>query len=713
MKKWNLINKILVGVWVMFAMTLAYAGAPLWTVKPLPLTATTLNISANGIATVKYQVTNQSRKSHLLVMTAIPGITQVTTAGDCPSPFNLAYQQSCTLTLQVNGSSLTGNVIGGPIVCQQGNTMQCYRPGPMHQLNITLTPKPPITAPGAPTRVTATAGNAQAAVSWTAPNDGGSPITSYTVTSTPAGGSCTVSGTTAHCTNLTNGTSYTFAAYATNALGNGPSVNSNAVTPRVPATVPGAPTGLAATARNTEVTVNWTAPSDGGSPITSYTVTPTPAGGACSVLGTKANCTGLTNGTSYTFAVYASNVLGNGPSANSNAVTPSMPATVPRVPTGIAATAGNTEATVNWTAPSDGGSPITSYTVTPTPADGACTISGATAHCTGLTNGTSYTFAIYASNALGNGPSANSNAVTPSVPATVPGAPTGVTATAGNTEAAVSWTAPSNGGSPITSYTVTSTPLGGSCAVSGGGTTAHCTDLTNSTSYTFAVYATNALGDGPSANSSPVTPTVNSYIVTPSGDGNETITPNSAQTVIYGTTQAFSVTAHTGYTLSTTVGGDCPTGSWSGNTYTTGAVTGNCSVSFSSSLEQFTVTASGDSHVTPSPITQQINYNETGTITLTVASGYTAAIASNSCGGTLSGNTFTTGAVTTNCSVSFSSSLEQFTVTASGDTNVTPSPITQQINYNATGTITLTVAPGYTAAIASNSCGGSLSGNTF
>ena len=126
MKRWNLINQILVGAWAMLAMTLAYAGAPLWTIKPL--SPTTLNVSANGIATVKYQVTNQSRKSHLLVMTSIPGITQVTTAGDCPSPFNLAYQQSCTLTLQVNGSLLTGNVIGGPIVCQQGTTLQCYRP---------------------------------------------------------------------------------------------------------------------------------------------------------------------------------------------------------------------------------------------------------------------------------------------------------------------------------------------------------------------------------------------------------------------------------------------------------------------------------------------------------------------------------------------------------------------------------------------------------
>ncbi|BCT76545.1 hypothetical protein SCMU_23870 [Sinomonas cyclohexanicum] len=100
------------------------------------------------------------------------------------------------------------------------------------------------------------------------------------------------------------------------------------------ATVPGAPTGVAASPGNGGATVSWTAPSDGGSQITSYTVTPYSGGAAqkaTTVIGTppatSAQITGLANGTSYTFTVSATNAIGTGPtSAASNAVTPSTTA---------------------------------------------------------------------------------------------------------------------------------------------------------------------------------------------------------------------------------------------------------------------------------------------------------------------------------------------------------------------------------------------------
>ena len=65
---------------------------------------------------------------------------------------------------------------------------------------------------------------------------------------------------------------------------------------------------------------------------------------------------------------------------------------------------------MNWTAPSNGGSAITSYTITPY----VGTTAQATTTITGLTNGTTYTFKISATNAIGTGPqSAVSNAVKP------------------------------------------------------------------------------------------------------------------------------------------------------------------------------------------------------------------------------------------------------------------------------------------------------------
>ncbi len=121
-----------------------------------------------------------------------------------------------------------------------------------------------------------------------------------------------------------------------------------------------------------------------------------------------------TAGTGASTVWLLSTVVFNGANQSSNA-------TAPGAPTNVSATAGDATATVSWTAPSNGGSPITSYTVTPyigstaqtpTVVNGTPPVTNATVN--GLTNGTAYTFTVTATNGVGTGPaSAASNSVTP------------------------------------------------------------------------------------------------------------------------------------------------------------------------------------------------------------------------------------------------------------------------------------------------------------
>ena len=413
----------------------------------------------------------------------------------------------------------------------------------------------PFTVPDAPTGVSGVPGNAQATVSWTAPaNTGSSAITGYTVTAIGgSGGSCSAvaPATTCVMTALTNGTAYTFTVLATNAAGNSAaSAPSASVTPF---TVPDAPTGVTAASGNAQATVSWAAPaSNGGSAITSYTVTALGgSGGTCTTSGTSCAVTGLTNGTAYTFTVKATNAAGDSvASAPSASVTPF---TVPDAPTGVTATAANGQATVSWTAPANtGGSTITGYTVTAIGGSGGtCAAVAPATSCvvSSLTNGTAYTFTVKATNAAGDSvASAPSASVTPM---TVPDAPTGVSATAANGQATVSWTAPANtGGSPLTGYTVTASN-GATCTATPPTTNCVVTGLTNGTAYTFTVVATNTAGSSAaSAPSASVTPaTVPGAPTAVSG------VPGNAQvTVSWVAPVSTGGSAITGYTV-TAIGG--------------------------------------------------------------------------------------------------------------------------------------------------------------
>ena len=373
---------------------------------------------------------------------------------------------------------------------------------------------PPSTAPSPPTDVVVQANaDGTAAVSWTTPGStGNSPILNYNVGISPVCPTCAGTSSTTTSTiisGLTPGTYYVFSLTATNANGTSdPSLSSSSI---VIPTVPDVPTLVSAVANlDGSVSVNWTPPSARGSAITGYSITPTPGCLTCTGLTSLLPTTvinGLTTGSTYTFTVAATNLLGSGAaSAASNSI---LIPTVPGAPTAVtASSAANRQSVVTWTAPaSNGGSAITGYTVTSTPGGFTCTTSGTSCAVTGLTNGTSYTFKVTAVNVLGIGiTSAPSNSA---VPSAVSSAPTGATATAGNASATVSWTAPTTtGGAAISGYTVTSSTGNFKCTTPGA-TSCTVTGLTNGTAYTFSVVAGNASGNSVASAAS--------NIVTPSG----------------------------------------------------------------------------------------------------------------------------------------------------------------------------------------------------
>lgn len=208
----------------------------------------------------------------------------------------------------------------------------------------------------------------------------------------------------------------------------------------------------------------------------------------------------------------------------------------PGAPTIGSATALDASINITFTAPvSNGGAAITTYTATCTSSDGGVTNSGARVASpitvSGLTNTKLYTCAVTATNSAGTGAaSAASNAVTPTAGAvaTAPGAPTIGTATAGNTNIGVAFTAPaSNGGAAITAYNATCTSSNGGIegTASGAASPVWVAALTNNKNYTCTVTAVNSAGAGPSSAPSndvmPVAPTA------PGAPTGVTVTPGS------------------------------------------------------------------------------------------------------------------------------------------------------------------------------------------
>ena len=264
-----------------------------------------------------------------------------------------------------------------------------------------------------------------AAVSWTAPaSNGGAGISKYTVTSSTGSKTCTSTSTlpatpatTCTVTGLTNGTNYTFTVTATNASGTSAASVAGPVGGVVPSAVPATPSAptVAVAGLNGQANDHLDRPEQRG--LHPHPVHPDPDSGLLRLHRSDrdrepSDCVdhrgGLTNGTSYTFTLVATN--GDGNSAASSASTAAVVG-IPAAPTGSHdpvhqhLRAGLGQLDGRRPRPR---APITGYTLTPSPACSACTgltVSGSPAATSttvgGLTNGTSYTFTVKATNASG------------------------------------------------------------------------------------------------------------------------------------------------------------------------------------------------------------------------------------------------------------------------------------------------------------------------
>jgi hypothetical protein len=414
-------------------------------------------------------------------------------------------------------------------------------------------------APLAPTDVTATGNDdGTATVSWSAPNDGGYPITGYTITPYSNGGALTqpsityspTSATSATVSGLPLGGTYTFTVNASNADGAGPQSSPSAPA-TIPALPPGAPTNVTADSYQGIVSVQFYAPTDqGDSPLTGLTINAYDANGdfvESQSVGTNEGSvqfTDLTATDTYTFTAVATNGSGNGPASQPSAPVAVVPP-APGFPASVMATSpAPGTADVTWTQATDtDGAPVTSYTVTAVDetnsANGGQSVTTAdgnteSSELTGLTEGDFYYFTVAATTAGGTSNANSSSPVT--IVGDPPGAPTDVSSETNSAQSAqVAWEPPTNHDYiPATSYTVvavdsTNAANGGQSVTTGGSTyDTTVSGLTGGDAYTFEVIANNAYGAGPAVSTAPVTPyaapSAPQFVsATPNSDGSVTV----------------------------------------------------------------------------------------------------------------------------------------------------------------------------------------------
>ena len=237
--------------------------------------------------------------------------------------------------------------------------------------------------PATPLLAAVVMANHSATITWLRPNDGGSPILGYTVTSTPGGQTCSTDGPdelSCTVTGLTNGVNYTFTVMARNAVGNSPAPSpgqggpgegtgpGTSIGTGTPGTPPGPVTGVDPTpdpADGTRVTLRWL-PAASELPIIGYRATAQPGDQSCTTEGAlSCTITGLTPGMNYSFTVVAINGVGS----SDPSVPVNLPPALTAITPGHGPTVGGTQVTITGVALAEttavvfGDTPAVSFTI--------------------------------------------------------------------------------------------------------------------------------------------------------------------------------------------------------------------------------------------------------------------------------------------------------------------------------------------------------------
>ncbi len=394
-------------------------------------------------------------------------------------------------------------------------------------------------APSVPAGLGATAGDAQVSLSWSASTDNVG-VTGYRVYRSSGGGAYVQIATpaTAYYTDagLTNGAAYSYKVAAVDASAN-VSAQSGAAgaTPVAPpdTSAPSVPSGLSATAGTNQVALSWTASSDNVA-VTGYRVYRSSGGGAYAQVaapsGTSYTDAGLTNGTAYSYKVAAVDAAANASAQSSAATATPADTQAPSTPAGLTATAGTNQVSLTWTASTDNVA-VTGYRVY---RGGVLIASPATAYYTdtGLTNGTSYSYTVAAVDASANASGLSAGASATPADTQAPSVPSGLTATAGTNQVALSWSA-STDNVAVTGYRVYRSSGGGAYAQVAAPSGSSYTDagLTNGTAYSYKVSAidgsANASAQSAAATATPAdtqAPSVPTALAATAGAGQVSLT---------------------------------------------------------------------------------------------------------------------------------------------------------------------------------------------